>query len=70
MTASDAAHLMHVINVARNAGLIKAIDRDALEMALVQQAQDDGVFAEFEQDFQELTRQVYWSHPVHATADE
>ena len=67
MTAADAAHLMHVVELANRHNLIKAIDRDALEMALVQQAQDDGVFAEFEQEFQELTRQVYWSRPVHAT---
>jgi hypothetical protein len=67
MTASDAAHLMHVVNVARNNGLIQPADHDALEMALVQQTQDDGVFAEFEQDYQELRRQVYWSRPVHAT---
>ena len=67
MTAADAAHLMHVIELANRHGLIKAIDRDALEMTLVQQTQADGVFTEFEQEFQELTRQVYWSRPVHAT---
>ena len=67
MTASDAAHLMHVVNIARNNGLIHPADHDALEMALVQQTQDDGVFSEFEQDYQELQRQVYWSRPVHAT---
>lgn len=67
MTSSDAAHLMYVVELANRHGLIKAIDRDALEMALVQQAQDDGIFAEFEQDYQELVRQVYWSSPVHAT---
>ena len=67
MTSSDAAHLMHVVNVAYNNGLIRRDDRDALEMTLVQQTQADGVFAEFEQEFQELTRQVYWSRPVHAT---
>jgi hypothetical protein len=67
MTASDAALLMHAVNVARRANLIEAIDYDTLEMALVKQAQDDGVFTEFEQDYQELVRQVYWSRGVHAT---
>jgi hypothetical protein len=67
MTASDAAHLMHVVNIARNNGLIHPADHDALEMALVQQTRDDGVFSEFEQDYQELVRQVYWSRGGHAT---
>ena len=67
MTASDAALLMHAVNVARRANLIEAIDYDTLEMALVKQAQDDGVFTEFEQDYQELVRQVYWSRQTHAT---
>jgi hypothetical protein len=67
MTAADAAHLMHVVREAYNNGLIRRDDRDALEMTLVQQTQADGVFAEFEQEFQELTRRVYWSRPVHAT---
>ena len=67
MTAADAAHLMHVVNVAYNNRLIRHVDLCALEMTLVQQTQADGVFAEFEQEFQELTRQVYWSRPVHAT---
>jgi len=67
MTASDAALLMHTVNVARRANLIEAIDYDTLEMALVKQAQDDGVFTEFEQDYQELVRQVYWSRGGHAT---
>ena len=67
MTASDAALLMHTVNVARRANLIEAIDYDTLEMALVKQAQDDGVFTEFEQDYQELVRQVYWSRQTHAT---
>ena len=67
MTAADAAHLMQVVREAFNNGLIRRDDRDALEMTLVQQTQADGVFAEFEQEFQELTRQVYWSRPVHAT---
>ena len=67
MTAADAAHLMHVVREAYNNRLIRRDDRDALEMTLVQQTQADGVFAEFEQEFQELTRRVYWSRPVHAT---
>jgi hypothetical protein len=67
MTASDAALLMHTVNVARRANLIEAIDYDTLEMALVKQAQDDGVFTEFEQAYQELVRQVYWSRGGHAT---
>jgi len=65
MTATDAAHLMHVVNVAYNNGLIRPTDRDALEMTLVQQTQAAGDLRE--QEFQELTRQVYWSRPVHAT---
>lgn len=67
MTASDAAHLMHVVEVADRHHLIARADREILEMALVKQAQDDGVFSEFEQDYQELQRQVYWSRQTHAT---
>jgi hypothetical protein len=67
MTADLLAHLMHVVEVADRHRLIARADREILEMALVKQAQDDGVFAEFEQDFQELQRQVYWSRGGHAT---
>ena len=67
MTASDAAQLMHVVNVADRHGLIARVDREILETALVRQAQDDGVFAEFEQGFQELQRRAYWSRGGHAT---
>jgi len=67
MTADLLAHLMHVVNVADRHGLIARADREILETALVKQAQDDGVFPEFEQDYQELVRQVYWSRGGHAT---
>jgi hypothetical protein len=67
MTADLLAQLMHVVNVADRHGLIARVDREILEMALVKQAQDDGVFTEFEQDYQELVRQVYWSRGGHAT---
>jgi hypothetical protein len=67
MTSDLLAHLMHVVEVADRHHLIARADREILEMALVKQAQDDGVFTEFEQDYQELVRQVYWSRQTHAT---
>lgn len=67
MTSDLLAHLMHVVEVADRNHLIARADREILEAALVRQAQDDGVFAEFEQGFQELQRQAYWSRGGHAT---